>query len=230
MDNEKLTNLKPGQHDSDALTKKQIYDHVKVNGGSSSQPVDLTNFLKKDGSDKMTGLLNMDNRRIVNVGNRRYNTNDALTHSQFEFFYFDLNVDDGKIEAQNPIDMGNKKITRLQDAIHHKDAATKFYIDNSMTLKADKAELNNYILTSGLTSNLDMKNHNINNVKQALSGHQAINFSQQSNELSNYLHLSGATLTVDLQCNDNSIYGIKNVSNDTSAVNCKYVKDKLNKN
>ena len=88
-------------------------------------------------------------------------------------------------------------------------------------------ELNNYILKSGLTSNLDMKNHNINNVKQASSGHQAINFSQLNNELSNYLHLSGGTLTGDLQCNDNSIYGIKNVSNDASAVNRKYVKDKL---
>ena len=29
MENRKLTNLKPGTDDSDALTKKQIYDHIK---------------------------------------------------------------------------------------------------------------------------------------------------------------------------------------------------------
>ena len=90
-------------------------------------------------------------------------------------------------DVENPVDMGNKKITGLQEPIHHKDAATKFYIDNSMTLKADTTELNNYTLKSGFTSNLDMKNHNINNVKQASSGHQAINFSQLNNELSNFL-------------------------------------------
>ena len=58
MENKKLTNLKPGTDDSDALTKKQIYDHVKVNGGdSSSPPTDLTNYLKKkDGSDQMAGF------------------------------------------------------------------------------------------------------------------------------------------------------------------------------
>ena len=86
----------------------------------------------------MTGLLNMNNRRIENVALGRNNTSDALTHLQLKAFYFDLNVDNGKIEAQNPIDMGNKKITGLQEPIHHKDAATKFYIDNSMTLKSTK--------------------------------------------------------------------------------------------
>ena len=92
------------------MTKKQIYDHVKGNGGvSSSSPVNLTYYLKKDGSDKMTGLLNMNDRRIENHAPGRHISSDALTHLQTEAFYFDLNVDDGKIQAQYPIDMGNKK-------------------------------------------------------------------------------------------------------------------------
>ena len=46
MENKKkLTNLKPGTNDSDALTNKQIYDHVKANGGDSSSPsIDLTDY------------------------------------------------------------------------------------------------------------------------------------------------------------------------------------------
>ena len=175
MENKKITNLIPGTDDSHPLTKKQIYNHVKVNGGSCSQPVDLSNYLKKDGSDQITGLLDMNNRRIQNVGPGRHNTTDALTHLQLEAFYFDLNVDDGKIEAQNPIDMGNKKITGLKEPIHHKDAA----------------ELNNNILKSGLTNNLDIKNNKIVNLKTATSGNDAVNFTQLNNELSNYLHLTG---------------------------------------
>ena len=46
--NKKLTNVKPGMDDSDVLTKKQIYDHIKANGGDSSRPsVDLTDYFKK---------------------------------------------------------------------------------------------------------------------------------------------------------------------------------------
>ena len=51
----------------------------------------------------------MNNRRIENVAPGRHNTADALTHLQPEAFYFDLNVDDGKLEAQNPTDMDKKK-------------------------------------------------------------------------------------------------------------------------
>ena len=79
-----------------------------------------------------------------------------------------------------------------------------------------------------------MKNNKKVNLKTATSGNDAVNFTQLNNDLSNYLHLTGGTLKGDIQCNNNCIYGIKNVSNDTSAVNRKYVKDerkkKLDKN
>ena len=116
MDGKKLTNVQNGHANRDVLNKKQIMDLIAANGGSG-KAVDLTNYLKKDGSDHMTGLLNMNNRRIENVASGRHNTADALTHLQLEAFYFDLNVDDGKIEAQNSIDMSNKKITGLQEPI-----------------------------------------------------------------------------------------------------------------
>ena len=105
----------------------------------------------------------------------------------------------------------------------------RFYIDNSMLLKADKTELNNFILKSGLTNNLDMKNHNINTVKEATTGHQAINFTQLNNELSNYLHETGGTMEGDIDLNGNSIYNIQNTVNKTSAVNREYVNNELKK-
>ena len=61
MNNKRLTNLKPGSTNNDCLTKKQVYDHVKANGGDPcSTPVDLTDYIKRDGSSTMQGHHLMD--------------------------------------------------------------------------------------------------------------------------------------------------------------------------
>ena len=141
----------------------------------------FSDYLKKDGTDKMTSLLNMDDRRIKNVGAGRHGTSDALTHLQLEAFYFDLNVDDGKIETQNPIDMKNKKISNLAEGTDNNDAVNRHQLQTSLVSKADKTELNNYSLKSGLTNDLDVKNNKIVNLKTATSGNDAVNFTQLNN-------------------------------------------------
>ena len=174
----------------------------------------------------------MNSRRIENVAPGRHNTADALTHLQFEAFYYDLNTDSGNIEAQNPINMKNKRILGVKDPILHSDASNKFYVDNSLTLKADKTELANYLKKDGsiaLTNNLDLGNNEIVNVKEATSGSHAVNFTQLNSELFKYLHKTGGDMTGDIRMDNNSIYEIKNVENDTSAVNRKYVNDELDK-
>ena len=153
IENKKLKNVREGI-DSDAVTKKYV-------------DFEVSKTLKKDGTDKMDGLLDMNNSRIENVGPGRHGTTDALTHLQLEAFYFDLNTDNGKIEAQNPIDIKNQKISGLQDPLHYKAAATKFYIDNSVVLKADKTELNNYLKRDGSISvigDFDFGNNKITKV------------------------------------------------------------------
>ena len=61
------------------MTKKQIYDHIKANGGdSSSSPIDLTDYFKKDGSIAMTGHLQMNYNRIEDIGNPRDEKNDPI--------------------------------------------------------------------------------------------------------------------------------------------------------
>ena len=138
MNNKKITNLKPGTDDSDASTKKQICDHIKANGGeSSSTPVDLTDYIKRDGSVAMTGHFQMNYNRIEDIGNARNGKNDPDPYQYFSQWYMKFDDDNIKIDVKNPIDMGNKNITGLKEPLHHTDTATKFYIDNSMTLKAD---------------------------------------------------------------------------------------------
>ena len=125
--------------------------------------------------------------------------------------------------------MGNKKITNFKEDTDNNDAISKHQLQTGLASKVDITELNDYILKSDLSSNLDMKNNKIVNLKTATSGNDAVNFTQLNNELSNYLHLTGGTMKGDIHCNNNSIYGIENVSNDTSAVNRKYVKNELKK-
>ena len=95
-ENKKLRNVSEPQANNDSNTKKYV-------------DTEVSKTLKRDGSNKMTGLLDMNNSRIENFGPGRHGTADALTHLQLEAFYFDLNTNDGKIEGQNPIDMKNQK-------------------------------------------------------------------------------------------------------------------------
>ena len=84
----KITNLKPGTEDDDCLTKKQIYDHVKANGGdSSSLPVDLSDYSKRDGSFATTGHFQMIYNRIKDIGNPRDGKNDPITYQYFNQWY-----------------------------------------------------------------------------------------------------------------------------------------------
>ena len=228
ISNKKLTNVASPQTNNDASTKSYVDSEV-------------FKTLKLDGSNAVTGALNMNNRRIENVGPGRHGTTDVLTHLQLEAFYFDLNTDSGNIEAQNPINMKNERILGVKDPLLHSDASNKFYVDSSLNFKADKTELSNkadktelanYLKKDGsvaLTNNLDLGNNEIVNVKEATSGTHAVNLSQLLNEKGKHLLLSGGDMTGDIRMNDNSIYEIKNVENDTSAVNRKFVKDELNK-
>ena len=130
INNKKLRNVTSPQTNNDATTKSYV-------------DVEVSKTLKKDGTDQMNGLLDMNNSRIENVGAGRHGTADALTHLQLEAFYFDLNTDSGNIEAQNPINMKNERILGVKDPLLHSDASNKFYVDSSLNFKADKTQLSN---------------------------------------------------------------------------------------
>ena len=216
MQNKKLRNVASPETNNDATTKSYVDNKA----------------LLVDGSNKMLGALNMDNRRVENIAPARHGQSDAVSSLHLHNFYFDLNTNDGKIEAQNPIDMKNEKISNLAEGTDNSDAITKHQLQTGLAPKADKTELSNYLKKDGsiaLTNNLDLGDNKIVNVKEATSGTDAVNFTQLNNELYKYLHESGGDMTGDIRMNNNSIYGIGNVENDTSAVNRKYVNDELDK-
>lgn len=76
----------------------------------------MDDYLKTDGSNAMTGTLNMNNQKIVNVSNGT-NTNDAVNFSQLST---KLNTSGGTLTGQ--INMSSNKITNLADPTEDTDA------------------------------------------------------------------------------------------------------------
>ena len=165
IENKKLRNVAEPQSNSDASTKRYV---DQINNNITNK---FSDYLKKDGTDKMTGLLDMNNSRIENVGPGRHGTADALTHVQFEVFYFDLNTDSGNIEAQNPIDMKNEKIVNLASPSANSDAATKKFVDDS--IKSVNKKFPSYLKRDGTLSVTGDLNFGDNIITQVGNGSQS---------------------------------------------------------
>ena len=151
MQNKKLRNVASPETNNDVTTKSYVDNKA----------------LLVDGSNKMLGALNMDNRRIENVAPARHGFSDAVSSLHLHTCFFDLNTNDGKIEAQNPIDMKNEKISNLAEGTDNSDAITKHQLETGLAPKADKTELSNYLKRDGtvsVTGNFDFGDNIITKV------------------------------------------------------------------
>ena len=171
MQNKKLRNVASPETNNDATTKSYVDNKA----------------LLVDGSNKMLGALNMDNRRVENLAPARHGFSDAVSSLHLTTFFFDFNTNDGKIEAQNPIDMKNQKILGVKDPILHSDASNKFYVDSSLNFKADKTELANYLKKDGsisVTSDFNFGNNKISNLAEGTGNSDAVTKHQLQTGLS----------------------------------------------
>ena len=162
MQNKKLRNVASPETNNDVTTKSCVDNKA----------------LLVDGSNKMLGALNMDNRRIENVAPARHGFSDAVSSLHLHTFFFDLNTNDGKIEAQNPIDMKNEKISNLAEGTDNSDAITKHQLETGLAPKADKTELSNYLKRDGtvsVTGNFDFGDNIITKVGNGSQSTDVVN-------------------------------------------------------
>ena len=165
IQNKKLRNVASPRTNNDATTKSYV-----------DTEVDKT--LKLNGSNKMLGVLDMDNRRIENVAPARHGFSDAVSSLHLHTFFFDLNTNDGKIEAQNPIDMKNEKISNLAEGTDNSDAITKHQLETGLAPKADKTELASYLKRDGsisVTSDFDFGDNKITKVGNGSQSTDVVN-------------------------------------------------------
>ena len=162
MQNKKLRNVASPETNNDVTTKSYVDNKA----------------LLVDGSNKMLGALNMENRRIENVAPARHGFSDAVSSLHLHTFFFDLNTNDGKIEAQNPIDMKNEKISNLAEGTDNSDAITKHQLETGLAPKADKTELSNYLKRDGtvsVTGNFDFGDNIITKVGNGSQSTDVVN-------------------------------------------------------
>ena len=129
MQNKKLTNLKEGSSNNDAITKHQLDNAI-----SNIPSVDLSPYLKKDGSTQLTRFWNVGNQVIYNV----LNTNDPSTGKT----YADQLVSvkwirdhclqlDGTNNYGSNLDMTNHRISNLSSGILSNDGVNKSQLDSA---------------------------------------------------------------------------------------------------
>ena len=162
MQNKKLRNVASPETNNDVTTKSYVDNKA----------------LLVDGSNKMLGALNMDNRRVENLAPARHGFSDAVSSLHLNTFFFDLNTNDGKIEAQNPIDMKNEKISNLAEGTDNSDAITKHQLETGLAPKADKTELSNYLKRDGtvsVTGNFDFGDNIITKVGNGSQSTDVVN-------------------------------------------------------
>ena len=118
MKNNKIVNLKPPTDQTDAVNKKYV-DDSKVYG---------RDFLKLDGTRKMTGNLDMDNNRIYNLpAPTNIKQPTPLGFTDFKYLHVA-----GTNKMTNNLNMDNKKIINLRPPTSNTDATTKKYVDDSI--------------------------------------------------------------------------------------------------
>ena len=104
MNNKKITSLATPTANTEASTKKYVDDTVAAN------KVDGSVFLKLDGSRKMTGNLDMNNKQIYNLPSPQYiNQPTTLAFTNLKYL-----ARDGSSTMTNNLNMNNKKTINLR--------------------------------------------------------------------------------------------------------------------
>ena len=168
------------------------------------------NYLKVDGSNMMTGDLNMNEQRVKNTldptdeqdtVNKRYlesQLNDYLKRNGQSPMTFDLNMNNHRIIN---IKDYNPATSSLQDVPNIKYIQDNFISSNSGVL----------------TGNLNAGNNRIFFLGNPVDGSDAINKSYAD---SNFL---GTNLSVDLDMKNHKIINVETPSGDSDVANKKYV-------
>ena len=162
--NNKISNLAEGTGNSDAVTKHQLQT------GLSTKP-NTNQVVLRDGSQDMTGNLNMSQKKIVNLADPT-GRNDATGKGYVDRLFLDALRLDGSSKMTGNLDMSLNKIINCGQPTGARDVTNKAYVDSEVgkTLKLDGSGV--------MTSVLDMNNQRIINLGNATHNQAAITLKQ----------------------------------------------------
>ena len=155
-----ITKLKTPSDNDDAATKKYV-DDSKVDGSV---------FLKLDGTRSMTGNLDMNNKRIINIP-APTGSKQPIPLAYGDLAYLHV---DGSNMMTNHMNMNNKKIINLITPTNNSDATTKKYVDDSIS----NQDFSSFFKKDGsitMTSDLNIGGRKIINLEDPTSDNDAVN-------------------------------------------------------
>ena len=163
MNSKKIVNVNAPTNQNDASNKKYVDDTVAAN------KVDVSPYFKKDGSQKMTGNIDMNNNRIYNLPTPTGGKQPTpLAFTDFKYLHVA-----GTNKMTNNLDMDNKGIIHLKPPTSDTDAATKKYVDDN----AGSPDLSDYLEKDGtvaMTGNLNLNNNKIINLSKPTQDNEAV--------------------------------------------------------
>ena len=164
INNNKIVSLATPTNNTDASTKKYVDDTVAAN------KVNVNSFFKSDGSKKMTGSIDMNNNRILNLPLPNGN-NQPTTLIYANSNYLRIN---GIIPMFGDLNMNSNKIKNVKTPTNNSDAATKKYVDD----KSGSPDLSDYLEKDGtvvMTGDLNVGNNKIKNLSNPTENNEAAN-------------------------------------------------------
>ena len=163
MNSKKIVNVNAPTNQNDASNKKYVDDTVAAN------KVDVSPYFKKDGSQKMTGNIDMNNNRIYNLpAPTGGNQPTPLAFTDLKYLHVA-----GTNKMTNNLNMDNKKIINLRPPTSNTDAATKKYVDDN----TGAPDLSDYLEKDGtvaMTGNLNVGNNKIINLSKPTQDNEAV--------------------------------------------------------
>ena len=180
MDNKKIIHLITPTDLNDATNKKYVDDTVAAN------KVNTNSFFKTDGTNKMTGSIDMNNNRILNLPMPTGN-NQPTTVIYSNSNYLKRN---GLIPMGGSLNMFNFKIKNVGTPTNNSDAATKKYVDDNV----GSPDLSDYLEKDGtvtMTGNLNLGNNKIVNLSDPTTDQQAANRGWVRKQIEMFDHHSG---------------------------------------
>ena len=157
------------------------------------------NFIRRDGSNDMTGDISLNNNKITDLTNP-VNDQDATTK-----MYVDTKINKSGDTMSGSLNMSNNKITNLADPTNPQDAVTRSYVKSftrSTFLRLDG--------TNSMEGNFSVNNHNITNLGHPIASRDAVNKYYVDTKADTKVNKSGDTMTGDMNMSDNRITDLAN--------------------
>lgn len=227
---------------SDFVTKEELADYLPLTGGTLTGPLRVTTLGPTTGSNNLTLSTSGSNVRITNVATPTQST-DAVNKSYVDGAVASAGGGDflanGSIPMTGDLNVGDNKIINVDTPTDDTDAVNKQYVDSALNSKQNTITgAASTITTSNLTSSKVLISNTSGKVAASavtstelgyLDGVTSSIQTQLNNKASSththsqYLQLSGGSMTGNITMGSHKITGLATPTVSTDAATKQYV-------